>query len=115
MNMSFHEEFLKGIQSLEPLVDPIVEYRIHYDTDGNITMCTQTNHPENTQYLVVTKEQYQHYYLYRISNNKLILLDNGIKNHVQLKKSDHGYCTVRNHAGIVLLADETYKEVEFYE
>ena len=113
--MSFHEEFLKAIQSLEPLVDPEIEYRIHYDADGNITMCTQTDHPDNTQYLVVTKEQYQHYYLYKIKDNQLILLDNGNKNHVQLKKSDHGYRTVRNHAGIVLSINEEYKDVEFYE
>ena len=115
MNVSFYEEFLKGIQSIEPLPAIDIKYRLHYDDHGQIYLCTQSDHPDNQQYLTVTKEQYTHYYQYEVKNNALKLLDNGNKNHVQLKKSDHGYRTVRNHAGIVLSADETYKDVEFYE
>jgi len=51
-----------------------IEYRLHYDKDGRITMCSMQNHPENNQYLVVSKSEYENYWLYKIENNQLITL-----------------------------------------
>jgi hypothetical protein len=77
-------------------------------------MCTQQSHPENTQYLVVTADEYHEYFRYYIVDGKLKKIDTNPGYRVQLKSSDQGYCVVRNHAGI-LLENEDYRDVEYYE
>ena len=110
MSNEFWSEFESLLDNHEP--EPI-EYRLHYNDAGDIQMCTMQKHPENTQYLVVAKEEYEQYQDYRVVEGKLkkIIRDNGY--HVQLQKSDKGYKTVKGHAGIIL--EEDYPEVEYYE
>jgi len=107
-------EFLKALADITPIVDEPIEYRLHYDSSGGIIMCTQQAHPENTQYLVVAADEYHEYFRYYIANGKLKKIDANPEYRVQLKSSDQGYCVVKNHAGI-LLENEDYKDVEYYE
>jgi hypothetical protein len=107
-------EFLKALADITPMVDELIEYRLHYDSSGGIVMCTQQSHPENTQYLVVTADEYHEYFRYYIVDGKLKKIDTNPGYRVQLKSSDQGYCVVRNHAGI-LLENEDYRDVEYYE
>jgi hypothetical protein len=46
-------EFLEAMQKFEVIIEEPREYRLHYDSSGGIYMCTQQNHPKNTDYLVV--------------------------------------------------------------
>lgn len=113
--MNSTDEFLKALQLIKPLPILELEYRIHYDDQGNITMCTMQQHPNSTQYIVVTKEEYHNYYQYRVENKKLKLIDTGSNYSVQLKKSNSGYKVVKNHAGILIEPDEAYADTEYYD
>ena len=117
MNQSWQEEFEQAMKSFGDMTPEPIEYRIHYDDTGHITMCSMQQHPDNTRYLVVDKDQYDHYYRYRVNIQRkrleMIALDLGIC--VQLEKSDHGFAVVKNHAGLVLEDDEYYKEIEYYD
>lgn len=106
-------EFLKGLMMVQPIIAEPIEFRIHYDSNENITMLSMQQHPTDTQYLVVSKEEYENYYDYKIVNGKLKKIDNRIGFSVRLKKSDSGYCVVKNHAGIIL--EEEYNNVEYYD
>lgn len=91
------------------------EYRIHYDEQGLITMCTMQDHPTNTRYVVVDKETYENYFRYdRVVKGKLrkINFDPGYR--VQLYPSTSGFQVVKNHAAILIEDNETYDDTEFY-
>lgn len=107
-------EFFEAMKQFATIVEDPIEYRFHYNDDGIITMCTMQNHPENTQYLVVTKFEYDNYFQYVVIDGKLKMIDKTSKCRVQLKRSDHGYKTVKNHAGI-LLEDEVFQDVDYYD
>lgn len=115
LNMNSTDEFLKALQSLQPLPELVLEYRIHYNDQGTIVMCSMTNHPENTQYLVVDKKIYDNYFRYRVEDGKLKMVDNDPGYRVQLKSSTQGYAVVKNHAGILLELNEEYRDIEYYD
>lgn len=108
-------EFLKALDMLEVREPEPLEYRIHYDEDGNIYMCSMQQHPVDTQYVIATREQYDHYYQYHVVNGKLKLVDNNSGIHVKLKSSNQGYATVKNHAGIILEPGDDYVDKEYYD
>ena len=115
LNMNTTDEFIKAMQAIEPISEPKVEYRFYYDDSGKITTCSQTNHQEHGEYLVVTEHEYRHYYRYYIENDKLKMIDINPRYRVQLKRSSQGYRVVHNHAGIILASDEEYENVEYYD
>ena len=55
--MNTTDEFLLALSQLQPIVEEPIEYRIHYNDNGDITMCTMQNHPRDTTYIVVTKHE----------------------------------------------------------
>lgn len=95
-------EFLKAVEMLEVKASEPLEYRLHYNEDGDIYMCTMIQHPENTQFVVVTKEQYDRYFDYHVVKGMLKLIDKSNSLHVKLKSSTRGYATVKSHAGLIL-------------
>jgi hypothetical protein len=113
--MNTTDEFIKAIQAIETIPEPVIEYRFYYDETGRIITCSQNNHQEYGEYLVVTENEYKHYYQYYIENNKLKMIDINSGYRVQLKKSDSGYTVVKNHAGLIIKSDEEYQEVEYYD
>jgi len=117
MKMNWDEEFLQAYNNFPKIIDEPIEYRIHYDDFGNITMCSMRNHPDSTQYLIVDQRSYDNYFRYTVNVKRKhlekIALDPGIS--VQLKKSDHGYAVVKNHAGLVIENNEQYPNVEYYD
>ena len=115
LNMNTTDEFIKAMESMVLVPEPKIEYRFYYDETGRITTCSQTNHQEHGEYLVVTNYEYKHYYQYYIENDKLKMVDINPVYHVQLKRSSQGYRVVTNHAGIILADDEEYKNVEYYD
>lgn len=117
IKMSWQEEFEQALKSFGEIIPEPIEYRIHYDSAGNIIMCSMQQHPDNTEYLIVDKETYDNYAKYRVNIAKKqlekVANDPGVS--VKLKRSDQGYCVVKNHAGIILEPNETYKTVEYYD
>lgn len=111
MNDEFWAEFE---QLLDKRDQEAIEYRVHYNDSGEIYLCTMQNHPVDTDYIVVTKDEYDRYFDYYIVEGKLVKIvrDSGYR--VQLQKSDNGYKTVKGHAGLIL-EDEEYPEIEYYE
>jgi hypothetical protein len=115
MNMNSLDELIRAFSLIDEIVVEPVEYRIHYDSAGNITMCTMQDHPTETNYIVVSKEEYDNYYQYTVVDAKLKKIDRNPGSSVQLTKSDSGYQVVKNHAGIVLEPGEIYTETEYYD
>jgi hypothetical protein len=111
MSNEFWTEFESLLDKSEP---ESIEYRLHYTDGGDIYACTMQQHPENTNYVVVIKPEYDKYFEYAVVEGKLkrIVSDSGY--HVQLQKSDRGFKTVKGHASL-LIEDEEYTEVEYYE
>jgi hypothetical protein len=113
--MNSLDELIRAFSLVEETVVEPIEYRIHYDVAGNITMCTMQDHPDDTQYIVVSKDEYDNYFRYYVVDGKLKKIDIPTSNSIQLTKSDSGYLVVKNHAGIVLEPGEIYTETEYYD
>ena len=115
--MSWQDEIDAIVATFPPIPDDPLEYRIHYDEFGNITMCSMQQHPENSQYLVVDKETYDNYFrsYVNVRRKRLekVAFDPGLN--VKLKKSHHGYAVVKHHAGLILESDEAYTDIEYYD
>ena len=112
--MNTTDEFLKAIMAIPLTIEEPIEYRFHYNQNGDIYMCTIRNHPADTNYLVVSEKEYYNYSEYQIVDGKLKMVDKTPRYHVQLKRSSQGYRVVKNHAGIIL-ENETYNDVEYYD
>jgi hypothetical protein len=108
------DEFLKAIAAIQPFVIEPIEYRIYYDVDGNITSCSMQSHEPGT-YIVVSKTDYENYFRYTVINGKLKKIESDSGFRVQLRKSNTGFPTVKNHAGLIIEQDETYTDIEYYE
>jgi hypothetical protein len=113
--MNSLSEFEKALAMLEPIVEEVKEYRLHYDELGIITMCTMQNHPADTQYVVVSQDEYDNYFRYTIADGQLKKIDNNPGYRVQLTSSITGYATVKKHAGLILEPTDTYDEIEYYD
>jgi hypothetical protein len=109
------DKLTKALSLIEGTIIEPIEYRIHYDDSGNITMCSMQQHPNSSQYLVVSKYEYDNYFRYHVIDKKLKKIDIDYGYSVQLKKSNSGYLVVKNHAGLVLEPDETFSETEYYD
>ena len=112
MNNDFWDEF----QNLLVITHKVeIEYRLHYNELGEITCCTMQQHPDSDSYIVVTKEEYDNYFQYRVVNGKLVRIEHDAQYCVRLKRSTTGYPVVAGHAGLVIETDEVYNNVEYYE
>lgn len=65
--------FELGLITPDKVPEP-VEYRLHYDDNGKIIMCSSHNHPENTNYLVVSETEFKNYFMYRIEDKQLVVI-----------------------------------------
>ena len=115
--MSWQEEFDEALKSFGPIPDEVIEYRLHYDSGGNIIMCSMQQHPDSVDYIVVDRETYENYTKYRVNVEKkrLIKIDINPGVSIQLKRSNQGFAVVKHHAGILLELSETYPNIEYYE
>ena len=112
--MNSNDTFLQALAMMQPIVEEVKEYRFHYEEDGHITMCTMINHPVDTTYIVVSKDEYDNYFRYTIVDSKLKKIDNNPGYRVQLVSSSQGYAVVKKHAGLILEPTDTYNEIEYY-
>lgn len=113
--MNSLDELAKAFAMMQPTVEETKEYRLHYNELGHVTMCSMMMHPENTTYLVVSKDEYDNYFRYIIVDGKLKKIDNNPGIRVQLVSSTEGYAVARKHAGLLLEPTDTYTEIEYYD
>lgn len=97
------------------LTAPQIEFRLHYNDDGDIVLCSMSNHPESTQYIVVDRTTYDNYFRYQVVDKKLVKIDQTTRYSVQLQKSTQGFPVVKGHAGLVIEPNEEYKDIEYYD
>ena len=108
-------EIIKAFSMLKTPVEETTEYRLHYDELGNIIMTSMRSHPESEQYLVVDEDDFKNYYRYRVVNKKLQLIPQECGMVTGLKKSNSGFCVVKNHAGVLVENDEEVSLTEYYD
>ena len=113
--MSNESELIKALQAMVVTEDPPIEYRLHYNAAGDVVMCSMQQHPESDSYLVVTKAQYDLYHRYCVVKGKLTLIEHDAGLRVSLVPRDQGFAVVRNHAALLLTAEETFKDIEYYD
>ena len=75
-----------------------------------MTMDTLTTDP----YVIVTQQEYDRYFDYKIVAGKLKKIDHDAGYRVKLQKSNNGYCVVKNHAGLLLEPEDTHTTIEYY-
>ena len=108
-------ELHKAFSSLITPVPQILEYRLYYNDLGEITSCSMQQHADNGTYIVVTKDEYDTYFKYKVVKGKLKIIDNDDGYSVQLRKADAGVKVVKGHAGLIIEPEETYNNIEYYE
>lgn len=96
----------------------IRENRLYYNNDGTIIGLWETGHPEGTNYIVLEDTGiffHNNTNLLRVKDQKLILLDAHAPSKIRLVKSNSGIKTVKGHAGLILEANESYNNTEYYD
>lgn len=113
--MNSELELIKALSQMVVTEDPPIEYRLHYDDAGNVYMCSMQQHPDNTQYIVVTKEQYDLYFRYRVVKGKLKLIEHDAGIYKPFKLSKAGFTVVKGNPALLLESNEQYKHIEYYD
>jgi hypothetical protein len=113
--MNSLDELIKALSMIDEPKQIEIEYRIHYNEDGSISMCSNHDHPIGTTYIVVTKEEYDNYFKYTVVNGKLKKIDHNPGTRALLQKSNNGYLVVKNHAALLLDGGEEYPNTEHYD
>ena len=108
-----NNEFWREVENLiKPITPVVLEYRLYYNEEGDITSCSMQNHAEG-KYIVVAQDEYDRYFQYQIIKGKLVKIDNDARYRVQLAKNTRGFPVVLGHAGLII-EDETYTDIEYY-
>ena len=112
------QELIKAFEIglIEPITELIREYRLYYE-DGNIIQTSDSNwnHPDSGKYVVVDEETYRNWLNYRIRKGQAELKPTDPTTELQLRKSDSGFCVVKNNPAILLEPGETIENTEYYD
>ena len=96
----------------------VKEYRLYYNDDGTAIGLWETDHPEGHNYIILEDPDIFHRTstnLLRVVNKELKVLDPTPIYRVKLAKADSGQCVVKGHAALVLMLQEEYPEIEYYD
>ncbi len=96
----------------------VKEYRLYYNPDGTVIGLWENSHPDGDNYIVLTDPGIFHSsntHMLRVQNKKLVVLDPQAPLKTRLKKSDRGFRVVKGNAALLLEANESYKETEYYD
>ena len=112
--IDFWQEFASLV--VQPTT-PKIEYRLYYNEFGEITLGTNTVNDSmpTGDFLVVTEDEYTHYYQYKVVKGKLKVIAKDPGYVVQLEKATTGYTVVANHASLLLESSDEYNDVEYYD
>jgi hypothetical protein len=98
--------------------DIVKEYRLYYNDDGTIIGLWETGHPEGDNYIVLDDPDVFHRTptnLLQIVNKELKVIDPTPMYRVKLAKADSGQRVIKGHAALVLMPEEEYSEIEYYD
>jgi len=119
MNNDLWDEVVKLVADYDAARTAITkEYRLYYNTDGTIVSLWESDHPEGNNYIVLDNPgvfYHTNTMLLRVRDKKLIVLDPRAPTRTRLKKSIVGFPVVKNNSALILEANETYTEVEYYD
>jgi len=96
----------------------ITEYRLYYNDLGEITGYCETNHPPDSQYIVLASpDQYfkQNTHQLRVIDGALVTIEKKHKTTGLLTKSTTGQPVVAGMATIAIMPNETYDKIEYYD
>ena len=113
--MSSESELIKALNAMVVTEDPPIEYRLHYNTAGEIIMCSMQQHPSSAAYMVVTKEQYDMYHRHCLIKGNLTLIEHDSGNRVALTPAASGFMVVKNPSSLLLENTETFNNTEYYD
>lgn len=115
-------EFLEALRLVEEYdrqrPKTVVEYRLYYDEEGHVTGYCETNHPPESNYIVLDNPD-----LYfrtntqslRVIDQQLKIIDLTAPSRPILTKSSQGQPVVAGMAALALYRDETYDKIEYYD
>ena len=89
-----------------------------FNDDGTAIGLWETDHPEGHNYIILEDPDIFHRTstnLLRVVNKELKVLDPTPIYRVKLAKADSGQCVVKGHAALVLMLQEEYPEIEYYD
>lgn len=115
-------EFLEALKLVEEYDQQrpkqVIEYRLYYDKDGCVTMFCETDHPADTNYIVIDNPDVffkNNTTLMRVINGTLKILDAQPKHYMGLERSTTGQRVVKGMAALALTTDEEYQDIEYYD
>jgi len=114
-------EFLKALELVaeydrqRPII--VIEYRLYYADDGSIIGLCESNHPADTNYIVLDSPDVfnkNNTATLKVVNGKLTIIDltHPLKNGIE--KTLSGQPVVAGHAALALNIDEQYSNIEYY-
>lgn len=113
--MSSESELIKALESMVITADPVIEYRLYYNEDGDIIACSMQEHLDLPNYVVVDKTIYEMYHRYRVINSKVVLIEHNTGVKVSFVPSSKGFRVVKNNIALLLTTDEVYNDTEYYD
>jgi len=93
------------------------EFRIYYDEEGRVTMYCETDHPSDTNYIVIDNPDV----FFKTNTGRLRVVDGELKivdpklTRTHLAKSTTGQPVVRGMAALALTPTEEYQDIEYYD
>lgn len=115
-------EFLEALKLVEEYdkqrPKQVIEYRLYYDETGCITMFCETNHPADTNYIVIDNPDVffkTNTSLLRVVDGKLKILPSQPAHYLGLQKSTTGQPVVKGMAALALEPNEHYQDIEYYD
>ena len=96
----------------------IKEYRLYHNDDGSIIGLWESDRPEGENYVVLDHPDVFHRtnsQLLKVVDKKLTILDPTPIHRVKLLKGNSGQRVVKGHAALLLLPEEEYPEIEYYD
>lgn len=110
------QEIQKAFEMLNSSKEIEIEYRLHYDSAGFIYMTTHlpTDHPENTQYIIVDSIIYEQAHKYKIVDGKPVEIKHDAGLRPAFIRNQKGYSVVAGQAALLLENDEEIDNTETY-
>ena len=114
-------EFLEALRLVEEYDSQrpkfVKEFRIYYNEEGQVTMYCETDHPPDTNYIVIDNPDVffkTNTGRLRVINGELKIVDPNLTR-THLAKSNIGQPVVKGMAALALEPAEQYQDIEYYD
>lgn len=114
-------EFLEALRLVEEYDSQrpkfVKEFRIYYNQEGQVTMYCETDHPPDTNYIVIDNPDV----FFKTNTGRLRVINGELKivdptlTRTHLAKSTTGQPVVKGMAALALEPAEQYQDIEYYD